>query len=72
MVLAHEQVVTERFFFFFKCSNGADKNQFESQFTCLQSHFYVKWKYNDGNIIIEDENIINNHCLQHATYSHKH
>ena len=43
MVLAHEQVVTEGyFFFFFKCSNGAGKNEFESQFTCLQSHFYVK------------------------------
>ena len=42
MVLAHEQVVTERHFFFLKCSNGAGNNEFESQLTCLQSRFYVK------------------------------
>ena len=72
MVLANEKVVTERYFFFLKCSNGAHKNEFESHFTCLQPHSYVKWKYNDGNIIIEYENTINNHCLQHTAYSHKH
>ena len=42
MFLAHEQVVAQRYFFFFKYSNSASKNGFESQLTCLQSHFYVK------------------------------
>ena len=39
MILAHEQDITERYFFFSWGSNGADKNDFASQFTCLQPHF---------------------------------
>ena len=49
MILIHEQVVTEWYFFFSQGSDGAGKNEFLSWFTCLQSHFYVKyrrWKYN--------------------------
>ena len=49
MILANEQVVTKWYFFFSQGSNGAG-NEFVSQFTCLQPHFYVKckrWKYNN-------------------------
>ena len=48
MILAHEQNFTERYFFFSEGLNNAGKNQFVSQFTCLQPHSYVKyrkWKY---------------------------
>ena len=48
MILAHEQVVTGRYFFFSEGSNGAGRNEFVSHFTYLQPHFYVKykrWKY---------------------------
>ena len=44
MILAHEQDVTERYFFFSKGSNGAGKNEFVPQFTCLKPHLYVKCK----------------------------
>ena len=40
---------TERYFFLSEGSNGAGKNEFASQFTCLQTHLYVKYrrrKYN--------------------------
>ena len=43
MILAHEQVGTELYFFFSKGSNGAGKNEFVSQFTYLQLHFFVKY-----------------------------
>ena len=43
MILAHEQVGT-RYFFFSYGSNGAGKNEFVSQFTYLQPHFYVEYK----------------------------
>ena len=39
MILAHEQNVTERYFFL---SNVSGKNEFVSQFTCLQPHLYMK------------------------------
>ena len=39
----NEQVITE-YFFFSQGSNGAGNNEFESQFICLQPHFYIKWK----------------------------
>ena len=42
MILAHEKDNTERYFFFSQTSNGAGKNQFVFQFTCLQPHFYIK------------------------------
>ena len=44
MFLTHEEDVTERYFFFSQGSNGADKNEFVSQYTCLQPHFYIKHK----------------------------
>ena len=40
MILTHEQVDTEWYFFFSQGSNGAGKNEF----AYLQSHFYVKYK----------------------------
>ena len=46
MILAHEKVITE---YFLSGSNSACKNWFVSQFTCLQPHFYIKfkrWKHN--------------------------
>ena len=49
MILTHGQEVTEWYFFFSYSSNGASKNEFVSQFTCLQPHFYLKyerWIYN--------------------------
>ena len=60
MILTHEEVVTEWYFLY--GSNGTGKNEFVSQFTCLQLHFYVKLK--DGNIII-----INNYCVSHKHIS---
>ena len=45
MILTYEQDS----FFFSWSSNGTCKTKFVSQFTCLQSHLYVKhkrWKYN--------------------------
>ena len=44
MILAHEQGITERYFFFSQGLNGSGKNEFVSQFTCLQPHLYVKYK----------------------------
>ena len=38
-----EQDVTERYLFFSQSSNGAGKNEFASQFTCLKPHLYVKY-----------------------------
>ena len=49
MILAHEQDVTERYFFFSLGSNGAGKSGFVSQFTCVEPLLYVKhrrWKCN--------------------------
>ena len=49
MILALEQDITEWYIFFSYGSNDTDKNEFASQFTCLQPNFYVKynrWKYN--------------------------
>ena len=43
MFLAHEQDVTERYFFFSQGLNGAGKNEFVSQYICLQPHFSVKY-----------------------------
>ena len=43
MILAHEQVVTE-YFFFSLGSNGAGENEFVFQLTYLQPHFYIKYK----------------------------
>ena len=42
MFLAHEQDVTERYFFFSQGSNGAGKNEFVSQYTCLQPQFFCQ------------------------------
>ena len=42
LILAHEQDDTEGYFFFSEGSNGACKNEFVFQFTCLQPHFYIK------------------------------
>ena len=42
MILTHEQDDTERYFFFSQSSNGAGKNKFVFQFTCLQFHLYIK------------------------------
>ena len=44
MFAAHEEDLTERFFFFSQDLNGASKNEFVSQNTCLQPHFFVKYK----------------------------
>ena len=44
MILTHGQDVTVRYFFFSESSNGAGKNEFVSQFICLQPHLYVKYK----------------------------
>ena len=44
MFIAHEQDVTERYFFFSQGLNGASKNEFASQYTCLQLHFSIKYK----------------------------
>ena len=41
---AHEQDVTERYFFFSQGSNGAGKNEFVSQYSCLHPHFSIKYK----------------------------
>ena len=43
MFLAYEQDVTERYFFFSQGSNGAGKNEFVSQYTCLQPHLSVNY-----------------------------
>ena len=43
MILAHEQVVIE-YFFFSQGSNGLVKNEFVFQFSYLQPHFHVKHK----------------------------
>ena len=43
MIPVNEQNVTERYFFFSKASNGADKNEFVSQSTCLQPYLYVQY-----------------------------
>ena len=54
MILAHEQVVTEWYFFFSYGSNGAEKNKFVSHLTYLQPHFYLKykrWKCNQYSVI---------------------
>ena len=42
MIFAHKYDIAERFFFFSYGSNGAGKNKFVFQFTCLQPHLYVK------------------------------
>ena len=42
MTLAYELDDTERYLFFSSGSNGAGKNEFVFQFTCLQPHFYIK------------------------------
>ena len=42
MILAHEQNVAERYFFFSWGSNVGGKNEFVSQFTCLYPHLYVQ------------------------------
>ena len=44
MFLAHEQDVTERYFFFSQGSNGAGKNEFVSQYSCLHPNFSIKYK----------------------------
>ena len=62
MILAHEQDITERYFFFSEGSNGAGKNEFISQFTCLQLHFYI----------MKVENIVNNEKLMRSSHSNKH
>ena len=41
MILAHEQDVTERYFFFSLGSNGAGKNEFVSQFAYSQKASFV-------------------------------
>ena len=43
MFLAHEKV-TESYFLFSQGSNGAGKNDFVLQYTCLQPHFSVKYR----------------------------
>ena len=48
MILAYEQDVTERYFLFSQGSNGADKNEFISQFTCLQPSLFVDHKRWNG------------------------
>ena len=42
MIHAHEQDDTERYFFYSEGSNGASKNEFVFQFTCLQSYLHIK------------------------------
>ena len=42
MILAHQQDDTERYYFFSQGLNGADKNEFVFQFTCLQPHLHIK------------------------------
>ena len=42
MILALEQDDTERYLFSSEGSNGAGKNEFVFQFTCLQPHLYIK------------------------------
>ena len=42
MILTPEQDNTERYFFLAEGSNGASKNEFAFQFTCLQPYFYKK------------------------------
>ena len=42
MILVHEQGDTERYFFFSQGSNGAGKDEFAFQFTCLGPHLYIK------------------------------
>ena len=54
MILAHEQDITERYFFFSKGSNGADKNEFVSQVTCQVTASVISMSN------IKNENIINN------------
>ena len=44
MFLAYEQDIAERYFFFSQGSNSVGKNEFVSQYTCLQPHFSVKYK----------------------------
>ena len=44
MYLAHEQDITEIYFFFSQGSNGAGKNEFVSQYSCLHLHFSIKYK----------------------------
>ena len=44
MFVAHGQDVTERHLFFSQLSNAAGKNEFISQWTCLEPHFSVKCK----------------------------
>ena len=46
---SHIWTICYSMLFFSWGSNGAGKSEFLSQFTCLQPHFYVKykiWKYN--------------------------
>ena len=42
MFLTPKQDDTESYFFFAKGSNGASKNGFVFQFSCLQPHLYIK------------------------------
>ena len=44
MFLTHEEDVGERCFFFSQDSDGTGKNEFISQYTCLQHHFSAKYK----------------------------
>ena len=44
MFFAREQDLTKKYFLFSKDSNGAGKNEFVSQYTFLQSHFFVTYK----------------------------
>ena len=44
MFPTNEQDVTERYFFSSQGSNGAGKNEFASQYNCIQPHFSVKYK----------------------------
>ena len=49
MILTPEQANTEWHFFLSEGSICAGKNELLSRFTCLQCHFYIKykrWKYN--------------------------
>ena len=62
MFLAHEQDVTERYFFFSQGSNGAGKNKFLSQYTVYSHISPSNIKY---------ENKINNYRAPHIYISNR-
>ena len=64
MILAHEQDVTERYFFFSQGTNSVCKNEFVFQFTCLQPHYYTKIHAPSTHISILTRDDLNNEFFQ--------